>query len=87
MRVVPDWKEMGKALRFVVAVSFVIFMGCIIFLSCSDEWYIGKSREELSREMFIVDSLIMDIKYQLDSTSIDFESFYIDSQRINNGHN
>jgi len=87
MRVVPDWREMGKVLRFVVAISFIVFMGCIIFLSCSDEWYIGKSREELAREMFVVDSLIMDIKYQLDSTSIDFESFYIDSQRINNGHN
>ena len=87
MRVVPDWNEMGKVLRFVVGISFAVFMACLVFLSCNDEWYIGESREELAREMFRVDSLIMEIKYSLDSTSIDFEKFYIDAQRINNGHN
>jgi|8_EtaG_2_1085327.scaffolds.fasta_scaffold23852_4 hypothetical protein len=85
IKVVPDWREMGKILRLIIAISFTAFIGCLVFLSCADEWYIGKAREDLAREMFIVDSLIMDIKYQLDSTSIEFESFYIDSQRINNG--
>ena len=36
--------------------------------------------------MFEVDSLIRTIQMQLDSANIDFEGFYIDAQRINNGH-
>tara|TARA_R100001082_G_C4339276_1_gene149351 strand:+ start:484 stop:747 length:264 start_codon:yes stop_codon:yes gene_type:complete len=87
MRVVPDWKEMGFTLRWVVTCMFIGFMLSFVVISCADEWYIGESREELAREMFRVDSLIMEIKYSLDSTSIDFEKFYIDAQRINNGHN
>tara|TARA_B100000029_G_C16743428_1_gene655324 strand:+ start:193 stop:456 length:264 start_codon:yes stop_codon:yes gene_type:complete len=87
MTVVPDWKEMGSVLRWILSCSFIGFMMSLVAISCADEWYFGKSREELTREMFIVDSLIMDIQYQLDSTSIDFEKFYIDAQKINNGHN
>ena len=86
MTVVPDWKEMGSVLRWILSCSFIGFMISLVAISCADEWYFGKSREELTREMFIVDSLIMDIQYQLDSTSIDFEKFYIDAQKINNGH-
>jgi len=87
MRVVPDWQEMSIVLRWTLVFAFAVFMTGLVFLSCADEFYLGKTKEELTREMFIVDSLIMDIKYQLDSTSIDFEKFYIDAQRINNGHN
>ena len=87
MTVVPDWKEMGSVLRWILSCSFIGFMISLVAISCADEWYFGKSREELTREMFVVDSLIMDIQYQLDSTSIDFEKFYIDAQKINNGHN
>ena len=87
MTVVPDWKEMGSVLRWILSCSFIGFMMSLVAISCADEWYFGKSREELTREMFVVDSLIMDIQYQLDSTSIDFEKFYIDAQKINNGHN
>ena len=58
----------------------------LIFITCADEYYLGKSKEELHREMFEVDSLIKTIQMQLDSTSIDFEKLYIDAQRINNGH-
>ena len=86
MRVVPDWKEMNKVLRFTVGAAFAVFMSGLILLSCADEWYLGKTREDLAREMFEVDSLIMTIQMQLDSTSIDFKRFYIDAQRINNGH-
>ena len=86
MKVVPDWKEMNSVLRVIVASSFAGFLLALIFISCADEYYFGKTREELTREMFKVDSLIMTIQYQLDSTSIDFEKFYIDAQRINNGH-
>ena len=87
MRVVPDWREMNKVFRWTVGVAFLVFMSGLAFLSCADEWYLGKSREELVREMFVVDSLIKDIQYQLDSTTINFEKIYIDAQRINNGHN
>ena len=86
MKVVPDWKEMNKVLRWTIGAAFVVFMSGLVLLSCADEWYLGKSREDLVREMFEVDSLMMTIQMQLDSTSIDFQKFYIDAQRINNGH-
>ena len=86
MRVVPDWKEMNKVLRYTVVSTFIIFLLGLIFLSCSDSYYLGKPKEELMAEMFEVDSLIKTIQMQLDSTSTDFEKFYIDAQRINNGH-
>ena len=57
-----------------------------MFITCADEYYLGKSKEELYKEMFEVDSLMMTIQMQIDSTSIDFEKIYIDAQRINNGH-
>jgi|TARA_R100000808_G_scaffold6776_1_gene19916 hypothetical protein len=86
VRVVPDWKEMSKVLRWTVSISVAIFLIGFMFLACDEEFYLGKTREELYREMFIVDSLMMQIQMQLDSTSIEFEKFYIDAQRINNGH-
>lgn len=86
MKVVPDWKEMNKVLRWTVVVAFAVFMSGLFLLSCADEWYLGESREELYRQMFEVDSIMMQIQMQIDSTSIDFEKFYIDAQRINNGH-
>ena len=86
MRVVPDWREMNSVLRVIVISSFVGFLLYLILVACNDEYYFGKTREELTREMFKVDSLIMAIQKDLDSTNIDFEKFYIDAQRINNGH-
>ncbi len=83
---VPDWREMNSVLRVIIASSFVGFLLALVLISCVDEYYIGKTKEELTKEMFEVDSLIMAIQYQLDSTSIDFEKLYIDAQRINNGH-
>ena len=86
MRVVPDWQEMNSVLRVIITSSFVGFLLALILVACNDDYYFGKSREELAREMWEVDSLIMAIQKDLDSTSIDFEKFYIDAQRINNGH-
>jgi predicted secreted protein len=77
---------MNKVLRVVIASAFIGFLASLIFIACTDEYYLGKTREELTREMFEVDSLLMTIQMQLDSTSIDFKKFYIDAQRINNGH-
>ena len=85
MRVVPDWKEMNRVFRWTIGIAFAVFMFGLVLLSCADEWYLGKSREDLAKEMFEVDSLLMTIQMQLDSTSIDFERFYIDAQRINKG--
>ena len=86
MKVVPDWREMNSVLRVIIVSSFAGFLLALVFISCADEYYIGRAKEDLYREMFEVDSLMMQIQLQLDSTSIDFEKFYIDAQRINNGH-
>ena len=86
MKVVPDWREMNSVLRVIIVSSFAGFLLALVFISCADEYYIGKSKEDLYKDMFEVDSLMMQIQLQLDSTSIDFEKFYIDAQRINNGH-
>ena len=74
--------------RFIYGIlsSCFIISVLLIFITCADEYYLGKSKEELHREMFEVDSLMRTIQMQIDSTSIDFEKFYIDAQRINNGH-
>ena len=87
MRVVPDWKEMTSVLRVIVASSFAGFLVALVIVGCMDEYHIGKSKEELYKEMFKVDSLIKTIQLQIDSTSIDFQKIYIDAQRINNGSN
>jgi len=86
MRVVPNWKEINKVLRVVITSAFIGFLVALIFIACTDEYYLGKTREELTKEMFEVDSLLMTIQMQLDSTSTDFQKFYIDAQRINTGH-
>ena len=86
MRVVPDWREMNKILRWTIGAAFMVFMSGLILLSCADEWYLGKSREDLAREMFEVDSLMKTIQLQIDSTSLELNSFYLNAQRINNGH-
>jgi len=77
---------MNKVLRVVMASAFIGFLAALIFIACNDEYYLGKTREELAKEMFEVDSLLMTVQMQLDSTSIDFKKFYIDAQRINQGH-
>ena len=42
----------------------------VSILSCQD-FYIGKTEEELAKEMFRVDSLLNHIQYMLDSASVD----------------
>jgi hypothetical protein len=72
-------------LKGMIVASIIILVGAISISACEDV-RIGKTKEELTKEMFEVDSLIMTIKLELDSTSIDFKKFYLDAQRINNGH-
>jgi len=87
MRVVPDWREMNIVLRVVLISGFIGFSLAMVFIACEDEYYFGKSREELAREFFVVDSLLQQLQLDLgDSSSLDFERFYINAQRINQGH-
>ena len=84
-RKLNEWADASRALHTLAILGFVIaFM--VSILSCQD-YYIGKTREELSREMFEVDSLIRTIHLQMDSVAMDFNRLYIDAQRINNGSN
>ena len=66
--------------------SSVCFFILIATLRCSDEWYIGEAKKDISRQMFEIDSIMKTIQLQIDSTSLDFEKLYINAQRINNGH-
>ena len=79
------FEGMDKFWHGVLSLSFVISI-LLASITCADEYYIGKSKEELTKEMFEVDSLIKTIELQLDSTSVDFKRIYINAQRINNGH-
>ena len=75
--------------RFWYGVIFVcsVITVLLAFISCANEWGVGQSQQELMAEMMRVDSLIQNIRLQVgDSTVLDFEGFYIDAQRINNGH-
>ena len=60
-------------------------------ISCADEFYFGKTRDELNAEVtqnaFEIDSLFKLIQLQIDSTAMDFNKLYIDAQLINNGSN
>ena len=73
-------------IKGVLYTSIFILLGAIIITACEDV-RIGKSKEQLSKEMFEIDSLIKTIQLQIDSTSIEFDEFYINAQRINNGTN
>ncbi len=72
-------------LKGMLTASLVILIGTLAIVSC-EYISIGKTKEEIAREMFEVDSLSKTIHMQLDSTAIDFNKIYIDAQRINNGH-
>ena len=69
---VPDWKEMNSVLRVIVASSFIGFLLALLLVGCMDDIHLGKSKEELYREMFEVDSIMGRIQMQIDSTYIDF---------------
>ena len=86
MKVVPDWKEMNRVLRVTLVAVFITFLLGLVFLSCDEDFYLGRTKEELYKEMFEVDSLMKTIQLQIDSTSMELNSFYINAQRINNGH-
>jgi hypothetical protein len=79
-----EFADFSRILNFMVVLGFVIaFM--VSILSCQD-YYIGKTREELSQEMFEIDSLMRKVIWKADSLGI-YNELYIDAQRINNGSN
>jgi len=83
-RKLNEWADASRALHTLAILGFVIaFMFSI--LSCQD-YYIGKTREELAQEMFEIDSLMKKVIWQADSLGI-YDDLYIDAQRINNGSN
>ena len=82
-----EWSDLSKILHAMVILGFTLAILMSIF-SCEDV-RVGKTREEihteLYRTMFEVDSILMRIQYQLDTTDVD-GTYYINMQRINNGH-
>ena len=64
-----EWADASKILHGFVILGFVLAFIVSIF-SCQ-EYYIGKSEEELAREMFEVDSLISKIQFMIDSLEVD----------------
>ena len=66
--------------------AFLIISISSIFIASCEDIRIGKTKEELARDMFEVDSLIKTIHVEMDSVAMDFNKLYIDAQRINNGH-
>ena len=73
-------------LKGMFTASLIILTGTLAIVSCEDI-RIGKTKAELAREMFEVDSLMKTIHLQMDSVAMDFNRLYIDAQRINNGSN
>jgi hypothetical protein len=63
-----EWADASKILHGFVILGFVLAV-MVSILSCQDV-RIGKTREELAREMFEVDSLIKTIHLQLDSLQV-----------------
>tara|TARA_A100001011_G_scaffold327053_1_gene350981 strand:+ start:1390 stop:1626 length:237 start_codon:yes stop_codon:yes gene_type:complete len=64
-----EWADTSKILHWFVILGFILAFMVSIF-SCQ-EYYIGKSHEELAREMFEVDSLISKIQFMIDSLEVD----------------
>ena len=67
-----QWANFDKAVNVLVIIAFTL---AFVFtaISCADEFYFGKSRDELNTEVtksiFEVDSLVLLIKMDLDSLS------------------
>ena len=80
------FKLIPPFVKGMMATYMLTVITVLLFITCEDV-RIGKTKQELSKEMFEIDSLIKTIQLQIDSTSIEFDEFYINAQRINNGSN
>jgi len=63
-----QWADASKVLNAMVILGFAIAIMVSIF-SCQ-EYYIGKTKEELANEMWRTDSLLMRIKWEADSLGL-----------------
>ena len=63
-----QWADASKILHGFVILGFVLAFLVSIF-SCQ-EYYIGKSHEEISREMFEIDSLMKRVIWEADSLGL-----------------
>jgi len=65
-------KIINRVIRFPFISSIIAFIS-IIFISCVTDWSIGKDiqkiEEEIYKDIFIIDSLIMDMKLTLGDSS------------------
>ena len=78
-------KLLPPFLKGMIVAYMITALSVLLFITCEDI-RIGKTKEELARDMFEVDSLIRTIHVEMDSVAMDFNRLYIDAQRINNGH-
>ena len=63
-----EWADASRILHGFVILGFILAFLVSIF-SCQ-EYYIGKSHEEISREMFEIDSLMKKIIWEADSLGL-----------------
>ena len=63
-----EWADASRILHGFVILGFILAIMVSIF-SCQ-EYYIGKSHEEISREMFEIDSLMKKIIWEADSLGL-----------------
>tara|TARA_R100001443_G_C3324840_1_gene170979 strand:- start:760 stop:978 length:219 start_codon:yes stop_codon:yes gene_type:complete len=63
-----QWADASKILHGFVILGFILAFMVSIF-SCQ-EYYIGKSEEELVREMFELDSLMRKVIWEADSLGL-----------------
>ena len=84
-RLPPVIKLLPPVVKGMIGAYVIAALSVLLFITCEDI-RIGKTKEELARDMFEVDSLIRTIHVEMDSVAMDFNRLYIDAQRINNGH-
>ena len=63
-----DWADASRILHGFVILGFILAFMVSIF-SCQ-EYYIGKTHEEISREIFELDSLMKRVIWEADSLGI-----------------
>ena len=67
-----DGKIVNRAIRLSLIGSIIAFVS-IVFISCVTDWSIGKDiqeiEEEIYRDIFVIDSLILEMKMMLGDSS------------------
>ena len=67
-----DGKIVNRAIRLSFIGSIITFVS-IVFISCVTDWSIGKDiqeiEEEIYRDIFVIDSLILEMKMMLGDSS------------------